>query len=422
MHPATLQKNNINRFSVSILSLTSLFNSLFLLFIIIFPSGTIFGINVKMLSMIAMIFFNLIFIFKNGKLKKYSLFCLAITLLSIGFVFVFYMIGHSYGNIPEHVNSETMLFLAFFIPCMFLYIAIIEGSIKPDKIIKIITYGSVFYSLMKLALVVLFAFNIVPIYLVVIYLQESHGVYPMMMQITSTLTRFQLANDFIMCFLLFIMILKSELFSFLNKKTFILIFLILMASVMVSFSRYMFMVVFLAIFVKILLLKRITSIGMAYFVGALFITTIVLFSSFDVIFNALDVRFNSSSTETSDRTRDLQFDCLSRSAFESPMYGNGGLGAYNKSCPGPDGDEYSYEVQYLGFAYKFGIFFTTILILLYSYQMIGSYNGKFFSRKNIPISIGLVSWLCVGMFNPYLVSAYASVIMTMFFCCLDRKY
>ncbi|KHT14082.1 hypothetical protein [Pectobacterium carotovorum] len=410
-----------NGIGMSISSLTVFFNSLFLFFIVILPSGNIFGVNVKILSIMAMIFFNSIFLFKKRKLKKRSIMCFFITFLSVFFVFCFYFIGVMNGNLPDHVNSETTLFLTFFISCMFLYISVVEGSIKSEQVLKTIIYGSIFYSLIKIVLILLFAFKVIPISVVVLYLQENHGVYPMMLQITSNITRFQLANDFIMCFLLYLMIVKSSCFLFMSRNFFIITFVVLTVSVITSFSRYMFIVIFLAAIIKFLFMGRITSKGMIYFVGVFLLSIIITFSTFDEISNAIDTRFNSSATVTSDRTRDLQFDCLSRAVFESPIYGNGGMGAYNKSCPGPDGDEYSYEVQYLGFAYKFGFLLTAFFLFIYSYQLIGSYEGRFFSRRNISVSIGLFSWLCIGMFNPYLVSAYASVIMTMFFCCLDRR-
>lgn len=83
--------------------------------------------------------------------------------------------------------------------------------------------------------------------------------------------------------------------------------------------------------------------------------------------------------------------------------------------------EYSYDVQYLGFVYRFGFPLTFFVLLLYVSQLTASMKDSLLTMRNLPTLAGLTMWMGIGLFNPYLISGYAAVIMVLFLCMSRRR-
>lgn len=417
----TSKFNNTDGNRVSLRGIAAFFNVSFIFFVIILPSGSLFGINIKLLSIAALVAFNILVIVSRGRVSSSSLKCFIVTIIALAFIATSYVISTSAGNSASNIKNETMLFASFFIPCFFLYTSINEKIISKELVVKTILYTSTAYSIIKIGFVTASAIGLLPIYVISDYIAETTGIYPMLFPITDSITRFQLANDFIICFAVFFLICKKEYFSFIGKKTLNVIFIILTLSVLVSFSRYMLIVLFVAFAIRMLSIRRINKTGLVISFLMFIALSVVAVLYSQQISDAVDKRFNSSATASSDATRKLQIDCLTASSVEAPMFGHGGMGAYDKTCPGPPGYEFSYEVQYLGFTYRFGFLLTAFILMVYVSQFTVSVTDRLLSLRNAPVLCGLSLWMCIGAFNPYLTSGYAAVIMMLFLCLTESK-
>lgn len=143
--------------------------------------------------------------------------------------------------------------------------------------------------------------------------------------------------------------------------------------------------------------------------------------SYEAVNTAINLRFNSDANDVSDDIRQFQVSCLTQAFDDKPLLGHGGLGDYSIRCPGPGKAEFSYEVQYLGFLYRFGLLQTALVVLMCFLQFkIGS-SGSILKSRNIISTIAFLSWMMVGFFNPYLISGYASIIIVLCSCLTAKE-
>ncbi len=173
--------------------------------------------------------------------------------------------------------------------------------------------------------------------------------------------------------------------------------------------------------VKIVGIRKISPKGVLASAAILAISLSVYISNADSINDTIYLRFASDANVASDATRSIQVECLSRAFNSSPLFGHGGLGDFSSTCPGPNGAEFSYEVQYLGFLYRFGIIQTIMIALVYFLQYKLSSPDRLLRKYNIPAVVAFLCWMTIGFFNPYLISGYASVITVLCVCFTGEK-
>ncbi|EEY91614.1 hypothetical protein HMPREF0026_02909 [Acinetobacter junii SH205] len=383
----------------------------FIFSVVILPSGTIGDINIKLLSIgLLSLAFSLELISKKSISKK-SLSLFLVFLFGLMFVALNYSKSSYLSAMRGYNLDESILFLTYFISTALLSIIIVEKIVSTTLILKSIFYSSVFYACIKILLTFLSFANIIPIQITSEFIFHEFKVQPMLFPITDNLSRLQLANDYIVCFLLFFIISMPYKFDFLDKYKLSLCFFILLFCVLISFSRYMMIVLFLAIVIYIVSFFRFTIKKIIYFLIFILISLLVYFQYMDVINNFLSIRFSNDTSGSSDSTRQLQVDCLLSAFQERPFLGYGGMGDYSSACPGPYGAEFSYEVQYLGYLFRFGMFQTLAIVIIYFTLFSLSINRRFYTIENFIPLLAVLIWMTIGFFNPYLVSSYASVIV-----------
>ncbi|WP_142477050.1 hypothetical protein [Klebsiella grimontii] len=398
--------NNISQLSIA-----------FFIFLIVFlPSGSIGEVNVKVLSMLLMLGSVFLVLLSGRKLRSKSIFLLFSIIISFVFVLMNYMSASSISLSKGYAITEGGLFLTYFICTAVLFIVILEGLASRELVIKTIFNSCLLYSIVKIFITVLSFLGVVSINEVAQVIYSTYGIKPMLFPITDKLSRFQLANDYIVCFALFFIICKKESIDFITKRTLSFSYYILVISVLISFSRYMMLVMAIGLIIKVFSVRKISAKGILIASSSLFIFSMVYISNMDEINDAIALRFISDDNSVSDATRQLQINCLSNAFEQKPLLGHGGLGDYSPNCPGPRDAEFSYEVQYLGFLYRYGILQTLFLVMLYASQFLAAMDRPIFSKGNLPSLLAVAVWILIGFFNPYLVSGYASVIMVLCSC------
>lgn len=405
-----------NMKSISLNSIVRL-TIIILIFLIVFlPSGSIGGLNVKVLSMVALVFGMVINVFSIGKINKRSLNLIGTFAISFLFVIFNYMTASSASISRGYATTEGMLFITYFLSTAALIISISEGFITKEDTIKTILYSCAVYSLIKILITILSMVGFISIYMISDFIYQSYGIKPMLFPITDTLSRFQLANDYIVCFSLYFIICKGNALWFIKKRVISLIKCIFILGVLISFSRYMISLLLVGVAINVSMGRSISSKSFIAASFLIFISLTGYLVNIDSINDAVSLRFSSDANDVSDTTRVMQIECLSKAFDRKPLSGYGGLGDFYSSCPGPRGAEFSYEVQYLGFLYRFGGVQTALIVFLYFSQFKISITGSVLRKENIPSIVAFLCWMMIGFFNPYLISGYASVIMVLCVC------
>ncbi|KMK29154.1 hypothetical protein ABW11_07395 [Pluralibacter gergoviae] len=346
-------------------------------------------------------------------LKLVSITCFAMVLI----LFEYYS-SSSLATQKGYRDIESFLFFTYFVSTLVIIVLILEEFISKHFLLGVIFYASLLYSGIKLVATVCAALGFISMASISDFVLLSFGVQPMLFPITEYFSRLQLANDYIICFCLFFTIVRPDLFSFTSKKFFVIGMLLLFICVIISFSRFMLLLLLCSLILKLIRIKSISVSGFIAFVFFILLVTSLYYVNFEQVNNAIELRFSSSGVnQHSDATRDFQVTCLSKSIDKSPFLGVGGFGDYSVLCPGPINAEFSYEVQYLGFIYRFGFIPTLLFMLIYFFQFSMSIEGWLFSKYNIPSFIAMLTWMMVGFFNPYLISAFASVIVALCMSC-----
>jgi len=400
MHVDKLTSQRITRISIRF----------FIFLIILLPAGNLFGVNVKIISMITLIITFLICVCKKNIINLVSVKLIMFLIVGAFFIIVNYFLATPVAISKGYANTEMMLFSSYILSTVIILVAISEKIITKQLIRSSIIFYCAIYSTIKIIFIVMSIIGVISLYDVSMYIYSTWGIKPMLFPITDTLSRFQLANDYIVCFSLFFMVCsKNTLAQYSNTRYFLYIMIIAL-SVLISFSRYMILLMFVAMIIRIFHSNRKDKLVIWSIIIGLFLLCIYITNS-ELIGNVVDLRFSSDANESSDASRTMQVDCLFREFSQSPLLGHGGLGDYSLNCPGPTDAEFSYEVQYLGYLYRFGLFQTILILIIIISLFVVFLRGNVFSRNNLAPSVAFFSWMLIGFFNPYLVSAYASVII-----------
>lgn len=406
---------NNRKFDLKIL--TQLSVTFFILSVIVLPSGGIGDINIKILSMLILLFMLLINLVHRGNISHRSMFLILTSISAMLFVFVNYVKATYISDVNNYAKAEGMLFVTYFLSTALLAVLLVEKIVDNDKIIRAIFYSAILYSIIKILLTLLSFLNIIPIELTAKFIQDKFAVQPMLFPITDNISRLQLANDYIICFVLFFLITQNNNFNFLkSNKRKVFFFFLLFLSVILSFSRYMLLVLAVAIVIRVLQIRNFSLKGIITFITFFSIILICYLNYFDAVNDFIALRFSSDTSGSSDSVRETQVACLMSAFEENPILGHGGLGDFSPLCPGPLEAKFSYEVQYLGYLFRFGIIQTIFIVLIYFLQFKISIEGKILVKDKVISFIGVLMWMAIGFFNPYLISSYASIIMILCIC------
>jgi len=395
---------------INLVSITKFSLFILILFIVVLPSGLFFGVNVKIISILFSVFFiflNLI----NRKTIGDGRFFVAHLTLSILFLLCYYVFSIGNGNNIEYVKDELMLFFSFFSVLFVLLFSIYEKTVESINLMSCIWFSCFFYSFLKIIIVVFVFTGFFSLNAVSDFVVNSFGVKPMLMPIFGNVTRFQLANDYIIGFMLFFLITSKGNFFFLKKEMYAISIAVMTLSVLISFSRYLFLLQVLGVLL-LFFDKKIKSKKM-FFIVLLFVLFFIclIFYYWSEIYSVIEIRFFSHANAQSDSIRDLQKECLSSKFLDSGIWGYG-MGGYEQNCPGPTNAPYSYEVQYYGYYFKFGFFGFTLLMSLYVFPFIYSLKSKVKTLWK-EYFVAIIIWMYIGFYNPYLISAFSAVVVTL---------
>jgi hypothetical protein len=375
-----------------------------LLIAVCLPTGSIFGLNVK--------------------IPTFAIFAA---------VFLFYLATHS----AKWLASAELIFLALFTAglCFWGLLAIFHGEadtsqvflhfkdiastvvlawlciffvrkhlLRPEDVITAVVYGTIVLAAVKLILIAAtLGAGIDPIQA----LQNVFGDDALVGgSIVFGLTRVEFSSDIIGSFALFAILCPSISGVRLRRIVIPFIVLILLASGFLAFARYIWFLEAVAIVAAMIIERRFKWLAVA----ALGIAS-VAYVYFEALQPLVEARFFSEQTSDSDLIRIEQSKALLNEIRARPLFGRG-LGTHVNAVIRNDQNRYSYELQWMSLTMQFGavgIAWVLFLIAASTRDLLASRH-----RAKPWLIVLFALWILSGWTNPHLTSSFAGATFGMF--------
>lgn len=377
-----------------------------ILLISILPTGTLFGIPIKVPASFALI---VVFMFTMYQYKiriPTDIMLLISFILSILFMYtVLGTINFGYIALTEMKFILTILLLTVIV-----YIFHTKVFSK-QLFFQIYSYTTFFIFLIKIAAYFYAYINGGGEKSGIAFYHLLFNFYPVSMDLPFGMFRLYLLTDIIAAFYPFVLswAAKEKIVS--NSFTAKIIMIASIFIVLTSFSRYLIAVSFIGIFLYAYTRKSLLKL----IIGLLPFLFILLYQFHDAIITFIELRLFSHANEVSDNIRAEQSHALINFFFQSPYFGFG-IGAYDIDYIRSAVHPFSYEKQILSFFPKVGLIGMLMLFFGFLYVIY-----RFLQKKNI---IGLLStllFLLAGWFNPYLYASNVILIYAFIFIMLSNE-
>lgn len=378
-----------------------------ILFTFISLSGSIYGINVKLL-LTAIVGLSLFFILLKYEFRVYKINIL-LTIIFLTIITCALAIGFNNYTVPQ--NYAIKEYIGFLSPLIILAL-FNKDSVTINSVKNTMLLGAIVFSSCKLISVILISVDVVNFLDFYDFLESLFGYRIVSMHINPeyNIVRIYVINDLLIAISPILLFGKNKLaVSEVNR---VLILVIFSLSMFISYSRFLIIVFILTIIIsaivetqlKITLKKALLShIGIC-----LIFSSIVFYGLPDSIIK----RFSSASVAnvSSDAVRSEQFNAVFEMINDHLIFGSG-LGSSNWDYRAG----YVYELQWLSFGFKLGlpllsILFTVILIFFRS-------NYNITPKSTLIIVIVLSS----SLFNPYLQSTVMGACILMIFTKFNKE-
>lgn len=367
------------------------------------PTGSIFGINVKVMAVALFV--------------PMFLFCLATSrnLVSRGdaFLWVAVLTALCFWSLTAVANQTqtneifsqlrdlgSAIFIAWL--CIF---SVRRGLVKAERLIAVIIWGTFSLAVLKLVIIARsLLFGIDPLQTMVSIFGEGSTTIG---EIGYGLMRLQFSGDILGSFVLFALLAPSiSGIKFRPIATVMVSIVVLLSSGFLAYSRYVWFIFVACIFVALILEKKWKRI--AAILVTVSLLSIPLYGPLTAIFES---RFLSAGTDISDEGRIAQAKALSDEIESRPVFGKG-IGAHSNLEIRSDVHMYSYEMQWLSLLMQFGVVGELGIFLL----IVASAWDLLKTRHPAKLWVGLlfVLWLLASWTNPYLTSSFAGAVFGLF--------
>ncbi len=374
------------------------------------PSGSIFGLNAKMILFAVFSLSFLAYLVVPSSERPSSSDFVGIAVFCAGLCF-WGVVAIVYGQSQETQVLLHLKDIASTVALAWLCIFCVRrGLLRPEGIIIPIVYGTVALALMKIALIVLtFGPKIDPIQLLETVFGKDALVGG---SIGLGLTRVEFPSDIIGSFVLFILLCPT-VSGIRFRRIFVgFAVTILIASSLLAFARYIWLLEAVAIVAAMVIERKFKWL----FAAALAIVVVAYVSteSFQMLGSS---RFVSDHVSDSDQIRIDQSKALLDEIQTRPLLGKG-LGAHADGLIRNDQNQYSYELQWLALTMQFGFVGIAGIFLLLAASARDLLASQHPAKVWLLLLFGL--WLLSGWTNPHLTSSFAGALFGMFMAIFYR--
>lgn len=388
--------------------------SVFLFITVFFPSGTLYGFNLK-LPLYAILFPLAVYRLLRDRVKAGDL----ILLISVpSLLAVWVVIGLSHGFDPAGVFRQfTDIFLTIFL-CWFANFFSEGDEDRSFRLVRLILTAEVMTSLMKVSLIAYALIRGIPVVQVVTALSAAFGVNLMTMDLGALFGRVQFVSDALIPVCIYSVLRHRDRLEYGAWRASVTI-LLLFVSVLFSFSRYLWIFSVVSLLLGLLLGKK------DRFQLALTVVLILaVIASLPVLGAMYELRFSTQVAGASDSERVAQSRALQEFFLDNPFLGHG-LGSFTQQVTRENDSEasrYSYEMQLLALAGQVGLVGLSLLaaLVLWYYRKLWS-RGSMSLTDRAGITILLLCWFSVGLYNPLLLNPVAGVSYITFAALADLR-
>jgi len=376
----------------------------FIFVTVLLPTGSIFGVNLKMLSLGAFLLLlilakkNIVILKTVFSLVPVTLFLLASSLYS----FIIYKYDSSY--IFFQAKDIFVFFLMFYILMQYAKFENKHGYIA-DTITKSLYY----VGLIKI-IILLYSFYIgLPVSFVILNISDFLNVPIMTYDVEDTyISRINFTSDLIIPISVFYLLMKFYRGGYSKFDTFMLI--LILFSAFITMSRFQWAFTLVAIIFAILL----NISNKKSFITLLFLTSLAFLSlTFQSVQEALLARFDEKLVSASDFERIIQRQGIEQAISEAPLFGNG-IGYYIPNLIRSDLAKYSYELQLHALVMQLGFVGFIMIMVMIIVPLLKCGNGLPI-KTYILYLILICIWVSSALFNPMLFSSAAGVAMALFY-------
>lgn len=392
-----------------------------LLFSFVLPSGSIIGIPVKILLVLAI--FGCIFVemLRQNKIvvDRYT-----IRLIEIVVIMILWGILSVAGGFTPGLKTFLKSFFSLISVIIITLICIQNKWVDIEKAIKVLWMAVIFYVGLKILIEMALIVHVISYDAVGVIFEKLLNAEWMSLEFRMgpiTCYRITTSNDTIP-----LILMSIELAC--GKKTIIRKFSLI--GVMAVYSMIVYSRVVIVQFLAMALIgifyyfkkEGLTYKNMLIILSGivcllLAVAFLFLYKDGKIIDNvsgALEYRFSGTQVEASDGVRNDQFAHLYEGFLESPFVGHG-LGSYVKDFIRSESNPHSYELEYLSYMYQFGVigFFLVICGMIYTFFEI---SVKWCKDRiaQIILLLNFVIWLIKPFFNPGFMSSSSGMTIVSF--------
>ncbi len=385
-------------------SLDPLFRVLIFLMVLL-PSGSLFGVNVKMICFSLLILPILMHFVEHRHMTLLHL-C---ALISIPAILGLWILLSQYYGFDFKVAVEQ--YREIVLTLVSAWIAAIYCSQRKARCIlflRLVLYAEVSSCILKLGLLCYALVRGVQVGVLVDSINAFFKVQLMGANLESAIGRIQFVADGLIPICMFILLRYRRILGITQAWRATVIFVILALSLIFTFSRYFWAFGALAFLLGMLFGRK--DRFQATLIASLLVGLSVMFP---LIVAITTLRFSAATAEFSDEPRVLQIPPLVRYFLDAPLLGHG-LGSHTNEIIRDFTKPYGYEVQIYALAGQIGIVGLLImgLIAIYYFQPLWrpnhSWSGRRISEK-FCLAVLLATWFASGLFNPMLMNATAAI-------------
>ena len=374
--------------------------AVYILMLVLLPSGSVFGLNVKFLWFFFLLPVAVSFFFAQRQATRFRL---ALSFAIPGILLCWLLLSQFYGFDPAYAIAQYKDLMVTILSCWFAALFCAEGQTATVYFLRVVVFSEVVASLLKI-LLLMYAFGRgIPVTEVVDLIHRVFGVSLMTMDFESMLGRIQFISDGLIPVCIFAVLRYRKELRF-HATSAIAMLLLLLISDFFSFSRYFWGYTVLAVVLGLVFGRK------DFFqLSLITILSVVSLASLPLLTTVIELRFSTTVVSVSDQERVTQVSALKDFFSSSPVFGHG-LGSYTTRVIRNDEAPYSYEDQLLALVGQVGIVGTVFLsaLTLYYFRDLWPHRDREW-LQSFALGMILIGWICAGLFNPEVISSAAAV-------------
>jgi hypothetical protein len=377
---------------------------LMLMIAVCLPTGSIFGLNVKIpiFALFIAVFFFYLLTHSSKWLRSSDLIFLGCFVAALSFwalIAIFHGQSETSQVFLQLKDIASTVVLGWL--CIFF---VRRRLLRPTDIVKPVVYGTLSLAAMKIGLIAAtLGAKIDPIQLLSNVFGEDALVGGSM---AFGFTRVEFSSDIIGSFALFAILCPSVSgIRFRRLSTFLSV-AVLIASGLIAYARYIWFLEFVAIVAALVLERKLKLLAIAC--AAIVPFTIVYYEALQPL---VEARFFSDQVSDSDLIRIEQSRALFDAIEARPFLGEG-LGTHVNEVVRNQQNKYSYELQWMSLWMQFGVLGLCGILLLIAASARDLLSSKHPAKPWLIVLFTL--WLFSGWTNPHLTSSFAGATFGMF--------